>query len=197
MMAGLAITLRAWGSGLWHFLKTPTGRYLGAALVVMAALFMVRAEGYRAGVKHEVAAQAERVKAAQKHVAKVEAKSAEIGAKTAEKLAAKKVEIRTITKTLLKEIPYAVPQDPTRGSLSVGFVRLHDAAVLGLPGLSDPAGRADATPSGVTDAAAASVLIANAETCRINAEAVTAWQTYWASQAALWKKTIKAPDPAP
>lgn len=186
----IVLTLRAWGAGLWHFIKSPAGRWLCIAIVAALALWGFGEARYRAGVAHEVAAQAKRLEKAQKHVAKVEKKSAEIGVKAGEKLEARKVEIRTITQTLIKEIPYAVPSDPARPSLPVGLVRLHDAAVLGLPGLSDPAGRADGEASGVTDAAAAPVLIANAETCRINAETVMAWQSYWTDQAALHVKEI-------
>jgi len=189
-MIAAALTVRAWLATLWRFAASPIGRYAMISAAVVAAGWAIHHHGYTSGIKREKAAQEAREAVARKRVAKVEAKSAEISTKTGEKLAAKKVEIRTITQTLIKEVPYAVPQDPTRGSWPIGLVRLHDAAVLGMPGLSDPAGRADAAPSGVTDAVAAPVLIANAEACRINAETVIAWRRWADDQAELWNAKV-------
>jgi hypothetical protein len=184
-------------SAIWSFLKSPIGRWVCLAILVGGMLFAVRAEGYKAGEGAEKAAEAKRVAKAVQHVAKVEKAATAISADVGQKLDTRKVEIRTVTQTLTKEVPYAVPSDPTRGSLSVGFVRLHDAAILGVPRVPDPAGRPDAAPSGYADAQLAETDIANAGACLSNAETVIAWQDYWSRQAALYDKTIKAPDTTP
>lgn len=190
--------LKAWGSGLWHFLKTPTGRYLAAALVVMAALFLVRAEGYRAGVKHEVAAQAERVKAAQKHVAKVEAKSAEITKAVGDELIKTQTEIRWRTRTQLQEVVRYVPVESDRACIvGVGALRLHDHALAGLPGLPEPAGGPVEADSGVPLSALIADDIAFAGTAYDWKAETVAWRAWYGRQAALMKSTIKAPEPAP
>lgn len=178
----IALALKA-----WSLAKSPCGRRV---LLLIAAVLAVWSYGeirYAAGVKHERAIWQVAQAKAEAKARKVEKKSDAITAKAEVKHVAAVEKIRTVTQTLIKEVPYAVPSDPARASLSVGFVRLHDAAATGVPGLSDPAGRADAEASGVADADLARTVLANYETCRVNAETVTAWQSWWADQAELRK----------
>lgn len=177
---------------LWAFLRSPIGKYAAIALAVILALWAFGNARYKAGVKHEQSAQAEAIEKAEKRVQEAEKKAEAITTRVEVKHAAAVEKIRTVTQTLIKEVPYAVPSDPSRASLSVGFVRLHDAAAIGVSGLSDPAGRADAEASGVTDADLARTILPNYETCRINAETVKAWQSFWTDQAALYNRTIGA-----
>lgn len=183
----IALTiLKAWGAGLWHFLSTPTGRYLAAALAVMAALFLVRAEGYRTGVKHEVAAQAERVKAAQKHVAKVEAKSAEITKDVGEQLTKTQTEIRWRTHTQLQEVVRYVPVESDRACIvGSGALRLHDHAFAGLPGLPEPAGGSVEADSGLPLSALIADDVAFAGVAYDWKAEVIAWRTWYARQSRL------------
>lgn len=174
------------------FIRSPLGKYAIAALAVILILLGVRHMGYSAGVKHEQAAYAKALEKAEKKAAETKTKSDTITAKAEEQHVQTVEKIRTVTKTLIQEVPYAVPSYPTRASLSIGFVRLHDAAATGLPGLSDPAGRPDAEASGIDDAALSRAVIANYETCRINSEAVTAWQSWVTDQAALYNAAIGA-----
>jgi hypothetical protein len=175
----------------WRAIKPFSGYILIVALCGLA-LWGVHHAGYRAGVKHEQDAQAEALAKAEKRVKEAEKKAATITTRVEVRHAAAVEKIRTVTQTLIKEVPYAVPSDPARASLSVGFVRLHDAAATGLPGLPDPAGRADAEASGIGDADLARTLLGNYEACHVSAETVTAWQSWVVDQAALYNRTIGA-----
>ncbi len=66
------------------------------------------------------------------------------------------VRIRTVTRTLIKEVPvYVTPDDDRRCVVPVGFVRIHDAAAAGIRPVPDPAGRPDDAPSGLALSAVA------------------------------------------
>jgi hypothetical protein len=147
-----------------------------ALICAAAALYLA---GSHHGLKAEQAREASRLKAAQAKVAKREAQADKITAKTSADLQKTRVEIQYRTVTLTKEIPTYVPIDPSRGSLPVGFVRLYDAAVLGVSPAPDGAGRADAEPSGVTDAQLAQTDIENLGACRANAAQLEAFQRWY------------------
>jgi hypothetical protein len=97
---------------------------------------------------------------------------------------AKQTRIRTITRTLVHEVPVAIPPSVDRAfPLSVGFVRLHDAAALGLD-LSDiaaPAGAADDAAARVGASDAARVIAANYGDCRADAQELADWQAWYAA----------------
>lgn len=58
--------------------------------------------------------------------------------------------VRTVTRTLIKEVPVYVPQDAVdRCDVNVGAVRLLNAAAAGVPPVPDPAGVDHAAPAGV------------------------------------------------
>lgn len=181
-----------WGATAWRFLKSPIGIRVAIAIGAVVAIGYAGHVVYGAGRKHERAECAKLAAKAEKRVAETKKKSDAITGKVETQHAQTVEKIRTVTKTLIKEVPYAVPSDPTRASLSVGFVRLHDAAATGVPALSDPAGRTDAEASGIGDADLARTIIPNYETCRISAETVKAWQSWATDQAALYNQTIGA-----
>ena len=64
--------------------------------------------------------------------------------------------------------------------LSVGFVRLHDAAAIGrdLSAVPAPAGLADDATSPVKSSRLATVIVANYGECRADAERLTALQEW-------------------
>lgn len=161
-----------WLKANWRFIAIPV-----AVLALCGALNRC---GYYDGVAHEKAAQAKALELGRAVVASKETRAAASVEKTQKTVTARQVEIRTVTRTLIQKVPIYVPLDPARPSLSVGFVRLHDAAVLGRPDLADPAGRPDSAPSGFTDADLAGVVIENLGACRANAEALTGWQAWYA-----------------
>lgn len=66
--------------------------------------------------------------------------------------------------TITKEVPiYVTKEADNHCVLPVGFVRLHDAAARGV--LPDPAGSADATPSGIALSSATGTVTENYGTC--------------------------------
>ena len=79
--------------------------------------------------------------------------------------------------TLTKEIPvYVTAQADAACAVSVGFVRVHDAAAANdLPG---PAGITDAQPSGLTLSAVAGTVVDNYVTCHAAIEQVKALQAW-------------------
>jgi len=100
------------------------------------------------------------------------------------------------TRTLVEEIPHAMPPASDRAwPLSVGFVRLHDAAALGidLSGVAAPAGRPDASASRVAPSALAGILARNYGDCRADAAELAGWQAWYA--ALRGSRTAAAPSP--
>jgi hypothetical protein len=76
--------------------------------------------------------------------------------------------IRTVTKTIIREIPiYVTPAADAAYPLPVGLLRIHDAAARGVavPRVPDPSGRADDAPSGVAASAFGAVLAGNLGQC--------------------------------
>jgi hypothetical protein len=156
---------------------------LYAALAGLAAILALLTTTYLAGSHHglkaEQAREASRLKAAQAKVAKREAQADKITVKTSADLQKTRVEIQYRTKYLTEKVTEFVPIDPGRPSLSVGFIRLYDAAVLGVSPAPDGAGRPDSAPSGITDPQLASVDIANLGACRANAAQLEAFQRWY------------------
>ncbi|WP_293676926.1 hypothetical protein [uncultured Phenylobacterium sp.] len=119
------------------------------------------------------------------HAADLRALEASQRAASEHRLAAER--IRKIYRPLQREIPAHVsPETDARFPLPVGFVRLHDAAALGLPvaDVHDPAGRTDDAASELAASEAARVITWNYEACAANAEQVRGWQAWWRGQAA-------------
>ena len=95
--------------------------------------------------------------------------------------------IRTITRTLIEKVPvYVTRNADARFPLPWGFVRLHDAAVLGddLPATSEGPGQPDDAPSGVAASGAAAVIVANYGACRADQQRLTDLQD-WARREGL------------
>lgn len=173
------------------FLKSPAGRWACIAIVAALALWGFGEARYRAGVAHEVAAQAKRLEKAQKHVAKVEAKSAEITKDVGETLVKTQTEIRWRTRTQLQEVVRYVPVESDRACIvNVGALRLHDHAFAGLPGLPGPAGGSVEADSGVSLSALIADDVAFAGTAYDWRAEALAWRSWYPRQAALYVKEI-------
>lgn len=86
---------------------------------------------------------------------------------------------RTLIKEILVHVPAAVDSDYP---LSVGWVRAHDAAALGvdMSQVANAAPGADDSRSGIHPSTAATVIANNYAACRADAAELTAWQTWWA-----------------
>jgi hypothetical protein len=188
---------------LW--ISTPIGRFLGgvAAIVIAAAALVagglaLRAHWISVGVDQEKADQAARLAKAGKKVAKVEAQGAVITANLAGQLEATRTEIRWRTRVQLQEVTRYVPVESDRACVvGVGALRLHDHALAGLSGLSEPAGGSVQADSGVPFSALLADDVAFAGVAYDwRAEALT-WRAWYDEHQALWSTQIKATDPPP
>jgi hypothetical protein len=87
--------------------------------------------------------------------------------------------IRTVTRTIDREIPIALPPETDRSyPLPRGLIRLHDAAALGVPPVSDPSGGLDAEPSPVTTSQLAAAFTDNYgayRECALRLESLQEW----------------------
>lgn len=106
----------------------------------------------------------------------------------AEEAAKAQVVIRTVTETLVKEVPVYVTVEADRQCpIPVGFVRLLDAAAAGdgTP-ISEPAGQPNDTPSGLELSAVAAGVIDNYGTYNAVARQLTDLQNWVRTQQGLW-----------
>lgn len=179
MIAALAVFRAVWG-----FLRSPVGSALACVLIVAAMCALSRQDGLKTGELAERARWEARLAASAKNARATEARNADASQRVGKSVTVKTAEVRTRTEYLTREVIRYVPIDPTRGSLPVGFVRVHDAAATGLPIAPDGAGRADASPSGVDDVALAETLVGNYGTCHVWEEQLIGWQT-WARETGL------------
>jgi hypothetical protein len=74
-------------------------------------------------------------------------------------------EIREVTRTIIKEVPvYVTPEADAACTVPPGFVRVHDAAAIGVP-VDHPAVAPDATAAAPALSAVAGTVAANYGTC--------------------------------
>lgn len=147
-----------------------------AVLLLVAGVWF----GYGAWAKHQQGigydrAQAEYVKQAKKVDTAREALASPIAAKQE----AAQVQIRTVTKTIIKEVPVYVKA--TDFPMPAGFRVLHDAAADGT--LPDPARIPDAAPVPAQDVAG--TITENYGTCHETATRLVGLQSWVAAQQAL------------
>lgn len=174
---------------LLGFITGPVGRWMVAALAVLALLAGVHHHGVTQGRDREKAAQAARMERARKDVARREAKAVQITDAVAKKSEARQVEIRWRTITTIREVPvYVTAETDRRYPVPVGLVRLHDAAARGVSPsvVPDPAGRPDDAPSGVAASSLGETLAANYGSCLADLERFRDLQSWVDQQKAAW-----------
>lgn len=177
------------------FLRSPIGKYAAIALAAVLALLGIHHAGYRAGVDHQRAEYQKATERAEKRVVEVGKKSDAATEKVAEKHVQTVEKIRWRTQTLTKEVAVYVPQTVDREfRLSVGFVRVHDAAATGAALPESPGGSVE-TPSDVAPSQLAATFIGNYGTCYTwQSEALT-WRSWYVTQRDLYNQaTGLSPD---
>lgn len=145
-----------------------------AGLVLVAALLV--GLGWLGGVSHE---QGNAAQVARDQLAKAFEQGQELGT-VRDRVVTEYVDRVQVIKergaTLIKEVPvYVSAKADAACTVNAGFVRLHDAAAKSLPA-PDPAGDADAAPSGVALSAVAATTVENYTTCNANAERLSKLQ---------------------
>jgi hypothetical protein len=177
---------------IWTFLRSPIGRWIAAALVVVAMLFAVRAEGVKDGRQIELAVQAKALEAAQKQIAQLEAKAGKLSADARAKNDADNARIAALTAELQTKVStYVTPKADRQCIVSRGYVSLRNAAGAGVsPPPAASGGSVDAD-SGVALSAVAENDVYNAgEFNRCVAE-VKAWRGWYPKLVALLSPVSK------
>lgn len=119
--------------------------------------------------------------AAAAHSRAVTAEQGAITVSSAQHEQAAQTAIQTRYRTIIKEVPtYVTPQIDSSYPLSWAFVRVHDAAALGVDvsAISLPAGQSDAGASTVAPSALADIIAGNYGSCHANAKQLTALQAW-------------------
>jgi hypothetical protein len=97
--------------------------------------------------------------------------------------------------TIIKEVPvYVSAKADAACTVNAGFVRVHDLAAAARPlPAPDPAGDADAAPSGVALSTVAATTAENYTRCNVNAERLTKLQSLLQQYQAVAAKGGQAP----
>lgn len=118
------------------------------------------------------------------HVQAVQARQAQVTAQAGQTAAAAETRIRTLTRTVLKEVPVALTPAVDRAyRLPYGFLRLYDLslAFAPVPGATRPA---DDAPGPVAISAASDVIAANNGECLVDRARLTDLQDWATAEAA-------------
>jgi hypothetical protein len=105
--------------------------------------------------------------------------------------AAEHQKIVTVTQHIIQKVPtYVTAQTDAHFPLPCGFVRLHDAAAIGVEAAAVPfpAGYADGQPCPVTASYAASVIAGNYGLALGWRADLQGWEKWYADQSAAWPK---------
>lgn len=164
-----------------------------AALVLVASGAFVKGCSY--GEKEAEAALAAKeaeisaaVEARRKEVAHwvVEASNRQL--KLQEAITKSQAEIRTKTETIIERVPIYVPSSPDSNRwLTLGWVRVHDAAALGKT-LPESPGIPVEAPAGIEASRAAEVVTENYGMCLLWREQVIGWQRWYQSESEKWNR---------
>lgn len=177
---------------LLTFFKTPLGRALAGAAILILLAFLVYRSGVSAGVKAEKAANAKLVAAAMERAAEVSKASDAISknARTAHEADLARIAELT-TKLQQKVTTYVTPQADRRCVIPAGYVRLRDAAGAGLNPVPGAAGGSVDADSGLVLSDLAANDVTNAAAFNTAVAEVKAWRGWYAAQADLWNKNIE------
>jgi hypothetical protein len=127
---------------------------------------------------------------AELHAREVEAKAETINTDLQNQLTTALSRTRTITKTLIKEVPNYVTVKADAGCVvPLGFMQLHDAAAAGVDVSGLPGGTSGAVnaASGVKLSSVAATVVGNYGTCNATRQQVIGWQSWYAKQSSAFK----------
>lgn len=170
---------------------------------LLGGLALAAALAWAAWWWRDTGVQAERahwqglVAEAEKRAAKQEADAREASTQLAEAQREAVARVRTVTHTLVKEVPTYVTSNADRACIvPVGFVQHHDAAarLSALP--AAPGGLVDA-PSGVPLSRVESVVAGNYAAAHELAAEVATWRQWYARQQAIAGGSARKPAQVP
>lgn len=170
------------------YLAEPLIQWLVVMLAVLLAIALIYHKGRADERSHQAELQAKAVAAATRTAAKQDAQAAGVSVEVAKATTEKQVEYRTITKTLIKEVPrYVTAQADAACVIPVGFVRLHDVAAGSGQALfpAAPGGSVDA-PTGLDLSAVSSTVVANYGTAHLWRAEAEGWRAWYLKQREAW-----------
>jgi len=144
-------------------------------LLAVAALVLVAAQ-----IKHRIASAEARAASAEIRANRLQAELKQ--AKLTERVITHYVDrvrmVRERGNTLIQQVPtYVTPAADAACPVSIGFVRVHNAAAQNLP-IDQPAGHPDAPATGVALSTVASTVAGNYTTCHEAAQQLSALQAW-------------------
>lgn len=169
-------------------ISNPLVQWLGVMLAVLLSIFLIYQKGRVDERAHQANLAAKAQASAVRVAAKQDAKAADLSAEVRQATAEKQIEYRTVTKTLIKEVPkYVTVQADAACVVPVGFVRLHDVAAGSGQALfpAAPGGSVD-TPSGVSLSAVSSTVVANYGTAHLWRAEAEGWRAWYLTQREAW-----------
>lgn len=118
-------------------------------------------------------------------------KQAKVSEELATALSTERVKIRTVTKTIVKEVPRYVTVEADRNCVvPTGFVQHHDAAASGATLPERPTGVVD-SPSGVALSTVATTISEAYGICREWRAQIISWQQWYVLQREAWQEREK------
>lgn len=156
--------------------------------VILLAVSVSQCSG-RVHAEHKLAKLEKAVQRAEATARKREVVAARITDTSKTRIADERARIEYRTKTLVREVPtYVTVADDARCTVNAGFVRLHDAAASGSPGLPGTAGGSDETASGVPLSAVAETVVFNYGAAYDWKAEALGWRDWYTKQKAAWDK---------
>lgn len=179
-------------------MKLPSVLSLKTTLIVGAAPLAIGGVGGWVGhdklvYQPHLASDAKAVTRGVQQARTSEAKGTTVTTEVRAKHDAAQAQVRTVTQTIIKEVPVYVPApaptEPPRvgNDLSLGFARLHDYAALGIsPPVPAPSGIDWDAPAGVGMSAGITTIASNYGVCLTYRAEVQAWREWYDRQLAAW-----------
>lgn len=172
---------------LWKFLGTPIGVWAMRIAICIALLVCGELHGFSRGVQHEKDAQAKRAAEDLKAAKKLTEASAKITAKAQADLeTANQKNAALALKLQQKAKTYVTPTADRACRIPIGYVLMRDAAGAGDSPVSPASGQSLDADSGVVLSEVLQNDIVNATAFHAATNEITAWRSWYASQAAIW-----------
>ena len=170
------------------YLTNPLVQWAGVMLAVALAVALIYHKGRSDERQHQAVVAAKAQEKADRTAAKQDARAAEVSAEVRQATAEKQVEYRTVTKTLIKEVPkYVTVTSDSRCVVPLGFVRLHDlAAGSGQAFVPAAPGGSVETPSGLDLSTVSSTVVANYGTAHVWRAEAEGWRAWYLEQRETW-----------
>lgn len=166
---------------------------LGGMAVLMAGSAWGGYELGHLGLVKEKLAESQATVKAVSHAASTDRASAGLSGAVRDHLDTEQAKTRTITQTILKEVPVYVPEKAADTGVTVGFALLHNYAASGyMPPASPAPGLALDSSAGIGMPALSGVITRNYGVCHAWKSEALAWRDAYGKWEVLWTDSAKA-----